>query len=125
MRGDDVELTFHQDGVAFLGDFVSRQVEAEDHSSFYIGGGFGGVDVLALLVGAHGPGGEGERLAALIPDGYDQAFREEVSPVAAHQSSLLGVLEGFLLCSQVLREASARGGVAELEAAGGRFADQP
>src|SRR5437588_796406 len=83
-------------------DLVPGQVQAEDHASFYIGGGFGRVDVLALLVLADGPGREGERLAALVADRDDQALGEEIGPVAAHQSGLLSVGQRPLLGPQLL-----------------------
>src|ERR1700674_536343 len=109
--------------MAVFGDFVSGQVQTEDHASFYVGGGFGGVDVLALLVGSHCPCGESEGLAALVSDRNDQAFREEVASVAAHKAGLLSVLEAALFCPEILGEAPTRGGVPELEAAGGPPAD--
>src|SRR6267143_1622582 len=115
VRGDDVELALHEHRVAVLGDLVAGEVQAEDHSSFYVGGGFRRVDVLPLLVGTHRPSGEREGLAALVPDGDDQALREEVGAVAPHQPGLLGVLQGFLLRPQVLAESAARRCVAELE----------
>src|SRR5882672_561038 len=123
MGGDDVELALHEDCMAALGDLVTGEVQAEDHSSFYVGGGFGGVDVLPLLVGTHRPGREGEGLAALVPYRDDEALGEEVAAVAPHQAGFLRVRERLLFHPEVLGESTACGRVAELEAAGGLLAD--
>src|SRR5207245_8901276 len=62
--GDDVELALHHHGVAAPGDLIPGQVQAEHHSSFYVGGGFGRVDVLFRLGGTDGGGGQGQGRAA-------------------------------------------------------------
>src|SRR5207302_2200352 len=64
--GDDIKLAFHQDCVALAGDVVPRQVEPENDPTLDVCGGFGRVDVLALLIRPHGPRGEGQWLASLV-----------------------------------------------------------
>src|ERR1700694_589214 len=121
--GDHVELPLHQHGEAALGDLVPRQVEAEDHASFYVGRRFGRVDVLPLLVRPDGPGCERQHLAALVPDRDDQSLSEEVGPVPPHQPGLQSVGKRALLGPQVLGDAPTRRGVAELNPPGGLLAD--
>src|SRR5712692_8387310 len=125
MRGDDVELALHQHRVAAAGDLVTCEIEPEDDASLHVGRRLGRVDVLALLVGTHGPGGEGERLAALVADGNDQALGEKVGSITAQETSALRVGQRAFLGSQILGEAPACGGVAELEAARRLFSHLP
>src|SRR5437762_4388652 len=105
------------------GDLIPRQVKAEDHSSFYVGGGFGRVDVLLLLVLPDGPRSEGQHLAAFVADRDHEPLGEEVRPVAAHQAGLLGVEERAFLRAQVFGEAAACRRVAELKPPGRLFVD--
>src|SRR6266852_2215867 len=108
MRGDDVELALHQNGVAAAGDLVTRQVEPEDHPSFHVCRRFGRIDVLALLV---------------LPDGSRRESKRLAAPVAAQQARLLRVRKRALLGTQVVGKATAGRVVADLEAAGGLFLD--
>jgi len=103
--------------VAAPRDLIPGQVQAEDDSSFYVGGGFGRVDVLLGLVGPHRAGGEGKRLGALIPDRDDQPLGEEIGPIAAQEPCLLGVDERAFLRPQVLGKPATGRRVAKLEAA--------
>src|SRR5207237_10616733 len=109
--------------IALAGNLVAREVEAEDHPSFYVCGRIRRVDVLLRLILAHRPGGEREHRTALVADRNHEALGEEVGPVPAHQTGLQRIGKRAALGAQVLGKATARRTVPELEAPGSLLPD--
>src|SRR5207249_6924045 len=108
--GDGVEVPLDDHRGALLSDRRARLVEAVQRGALIEQSGLGGIDVLALLIRAHGPAAEGDRPATPIADRDHQSVTEPVpQPVLVLEDQpgrdALVLAETFLL--QVGKEAAA------------------
>src|SRR5439155_18772742 len=110
VAGDGVEVALDDHRRALLSDRRARLVEAVQRGALVEQRGLGGIDVLALLIRAHGPAAEGDRPATPIADRDHQSVTEPVpQPVLVLEDQpgrdALVLAETFLL--QVGKEAAA------------------